>query len=80
MVGRYTHAHQFKRARRELKFLRTLLGRIMRAMARSRIASARCSISRCMCAIERVCEDWVCDPYMRTGSSLGTAEFLSLAD
>ena len=21
MVGRYTHAHQFKRARRELKFL-----------------------------------------------------------
>src|SRR6516225_9205335 len=23
MVGRYTHAHQFKRARRELKFLRT---------------------------------------------------------
>jgi len=29
MVGRYTHAHQFKRARRELKFLRTRLGRIM---------------------------------------------------
>src|ERR1700720_4445611 len=28
MVGRYTHAHQFKRARRELKFLRTRLGRI----------------------------------------------------
>ncbi|MGY4372859.1 IS5 family transposase [Bradyrhizobium sp. i1.3.6] len=26
MVGRYTHAHQFKRARRELKFLRTRLG------------------------------------------------------
>ena len=28
MIGRYTHAHQFKRARRELKFLRTRLGRI----------------------------------------------------
>jgi IS5 family transposase len=26
----YTHAHQFKRARRELKFLRTRLGRIIR--------------------------------------------------
>src|SRR4051794_12787399 len=26
MVGRYTHAHQFKRARRQLKFLRTRLG------------------------------------------------------
>jgi IS5 family transposase len=30
MVGRYTHAHQFKRARRQLKFLRTRLGRIIR--------------------------------------------------
>jgi transposase, IS5 family len=30
MVGRYTHAHQFKRARRELKFLRTRLDRIIR--------------------------------------------------
>jgi IS5 family transposase len=28
LVGRYTHAHQFKRARRALKFLRTRLGRI----------------------------------------------------
>ena len=28
MVGRYTHAHQFKRARRQLKFLRRRLGRI----------------------------------------------------
>jgi len=26
MVGRYTHAHQLKRAQRELKFLRTRLG------------------------------------------------------
>ena len=26
MIGRYTHAHQFKRRRRELKFLRTRLG------------------------------------------------------
>ena len=26
LVGRYTHAHQFKRAWRQLKFLRTLLG------------------------------------------------------
>ena len=34
MVGRYTHAHQFKRARRELKFLRTRLGRVMRDISR----------------------------------------------
>ena len=34
MVGRYTHAHQFKRARRELKFLRTRLGRIVRDIRR----------------------------------------------
>ena len=30
MVGRYTHAHQFKRARRELKFLRIRLDRVTR--------------------------------------------------
>jgi transposase, IS5 family len=30
MVGRYAHAHQFKRARRQLKFLRTRLGRVIR--------------------------------------------------
>jgi IS5 family transposase len=34
MVGRYTHAHQFKRARRALKFLRTRLGRIIRDISR----------------------------------------------
>jgi IS5 family transposase len=34
MVGRYTHAHQFRRARRELKFLRTRLGRIIRDISR----------------------------------------------
>jgi IS5 family transposase len=34
MVGRYTHAHQFKRARRALKFLRTRLGRLIRDIAR----------------------------------------------
>jgi IS5 family transposase len=34
MVGRYTHAHQFKRARREFKFLRTRLGRIIRDIRR----------------------------------------------
>ena len=34
MVGRYTHAHQFKRARRELKFLRTRLGRLIRDINR----------------------------------------------
>src|SRR5579872_2863070 len=33
-VGRYTHAHQFKRARRQLKFLRTRLGRIIRDIRR----------------------------------------------
>ena len=35
MVGRYTHAHQFKRARRELKFLRTRLDRIIRDIRRN---------------------------------------------
>jgi IS5 family transposase len=34
MVGRYTHAHQFKRARRQLKFLGTRLGRIIRDVRR----------------------------------------------
>jgi IS5 family transposase len=34
MVGRDTHAHQFKRARRELKFLRTRLGRVIRDIRR----------------------------------------------
>jgi IS5 family transposase len=34
MVGRYTHAHQFNRARRELKFLRTRLGRVIRDIRR----------------------------------------------
>jgi IS5 family transposase len=34
MVGRYAHAHQFKRARRELKFLRTRLGRVIRDIRR----------------------------------------------
>ena len=34
MVGRYIHAHQFRRARRELKFLRTRLGRVIRDINR----------------------------------------------
>src|ERR1700733_11612012 len=34
MIGRYTHAHQFGRARRELKFLRTRLGRVIRDIRR----------------------------------------------
>ena len=34
MVGRYTHAHQFNRARRELKFLRIRLGRVIRDIRR----------------------------------------------
>jgi hypothetical protein len=34
MVGRYSHAHQFKRARRMLKFLRTRLGRLIRDLGR----------------------------------------------
>jgi len=33
-VGRYTHAHQFKRARRQLNFLHTRLGRIIRDIRR----------------------------------------------
>jgi hypothetical protein len=47
MVGRYTHAHQFKRAQRELKFLRR-----SRATQRSKTALARCSIARCVFAIK----------------------------
>ena len=34
MVGRYSYAHQFRRARRELKFLRTRLGRVIRDICR----------------------------------------------
>lgn len=34
MVGRYLHAHQFKRARHALKFLRTRLGRLIRDIGR----------------------------------------------
>jgi IS5 family transposase len=34
MVGRYIHAHQFNRARRELKFLRIRLGRVIRDIGR----------------------------------------------
>lgn len=34
MVGRYIHAHQFKRARKALKFLRTRLGRVIRDIRR----------------------------------------------
>jgi IS5 family transposase len=38
MVGRYTHAHQFKRAGRALKFLRIRLGRVIRDIRRQRAA------------------------------------------
>ncbi len=34
MAGRYEHAKQFKRCNRELKFLRTRLGRIIRDIRR----------------------------------------------
>jgi IS5 family transposase len=34
LVGRYTQAHQFKRARRQLKFLRIRLGRVIRDIRR----------------------------------------------
>lgn len=34
MVGRYTHAHQFKRANRSLRFLSTRLGRVIRDVVR----------------------------------------------
>jgi IS5 family transposase len=34
MIGRYMHAHQFKRARRELKFLCVRLGRVIRDIRR----------------------------------------------
>ncbi len=38
MASRYIHAKQFKRANRELKFLRTRLGRLMRDIRRSALA------------------------------------------
>ena len=41
MVGRYTHSYQFKRGRRELKFLRTRLGRIIRDIRR-KIEATQC--------------------------------------
>jgi IS5 family transposase len=41
MVGRYTHAHQFKRARRALKFLRTRLGRVVRDIRRKIAGDAK---------------------------------------
>jgi IS5 family transposase len=34
MIGRYLHAHQFKRANRELRFLRARLGRVIRDVRR----------------------------------------------
>jgi transposase, IS5 family len=34
MIGRYSHANQFKRVRRELKFLRVRLGRVIRDIRR----------------------------------------------
>jgi IS5 family transposase len=46
MVGRYTHAHQFKRARRQLKFLRTRLGRVIRDISRKIDGNAELQ-SRC---------------------------------
>jgi transposase, IS5 family len=42
-VGRYSHAHQFKRARRELKFLRTRLGRVIRDIRRKIAGDAKLS-------------------------------------
>src|SRR5262249_43327110 len=58
MVGRYTHAHQFKRARRERSFCARGLAASSvtfaarsRATQRSKTALARCSISRCGFAI-----------------------------
>jgi IS5 family transposase len=41
MVGRYIHAHQFKRARRQLKFLRTRLGRVVRDIRRKIAGEAK---------------------------------------
>ena len=41
MAGRYIHAKQFKRANRELRFLRTRLGRLIRDIARKTRGDAR---------------------------------------
>lgn len=40
MAGRYAHAHQFKRCNRELKFLRTRLGRVIRDIRRKTAGDA----------------------------------------
>jgi len=47
MVGRCTHAHQFRRARRELKFLRTRLGRVIRGDICRRSIDSRTSRALC---------------------------------
>jgi transposase, IS5 family len=41
MAGRYIHAKQFKRANRELRFLRTRLGRLIRDIARKSRGNAK---------------------------------------
>lgn len=41
MAGRYVHARQFKRANRELRFLRTRLGRLIRDVARKSRSDAK---------------------------------------
>src|SRR3546814_5141012 len=46
MVGRYTHAHQFKRARRALKFLRIRLGRVIRDIYRKTAGDAALEADR----------------------------------
>lgn len=40
MAGRYTHAHQFKRALRELRLLRSRLGRVVRDIDRRIVGNA----------------------------------------
>ena len=45
MVGRYSQAHQFKRAAREVKFLRTRLGRVIRDIRRKIAENDRCPSS-----------------------------------
>src|SRR3546814_8207696 len=67
MAGRYTHAHQFKRARRALKFLRIRLGRVIRDIRSEEHTSEPQSLMRISYAV--VClkkKKTICLPVVNT--------------
>ena len=52
-AGRYAHAKQFRRMRRELRFLRTRLGRLIRDIRR-KVANPEPSLEELLCLCERL--------------------------